>query len=159
FLRHGYSASGLHRVGWLVARAVQIAITLLALGLFIVGLPARYQRLLALGLGNLSLTNGTPSSDPARVQTALARLGASAYSYAASYVALEISVALVFCVVALAVARGKRDSGFSVFVSLALVVIGVTYPPTIDELGRAHPDWELGIGILGSLGFAFALVL
>ena len=152
-------ARGLQRGAWFAARVVSAAVGLLAIGLFAVSLPARYRQLLAIGAGDRSVADALLGVDPERVQAALARLHLTAGFYAASNIAFEVAFALVFTLVALAVARHRRHHWFSFLTALGLVLLGTTYPPTLQGLTQTRPDLAPLVRLLGAMGLAFALVI
>jgi hypothetical protein len=92
---------------------------------------------------------------------ALGALGATVDAYTAYVLALDLVVALGFCVVGAAIFwRRSREPG-PLFVSFALMVFGLTWPDTFDSASN-HPLWGNLAGFLTQLGlsslFAFFFV-
>jgi signal transduction histidine kinase len=115
------------RDAWLLAaRAVWVAIAVLALVRFAVAVPSYYAQL----------------SDPAEaVRTGLAQLGISSGSYAAFRVALAVLVVLVYYAVAVAIFWRKSDYRVALFVSLFLTTFGVNASFLLTDLAGANPTW------------------
>jgi hypothetical protein len=147
------------RAVWLAARVAVAATCLLAVGLFLASLPARYHQLWAIGVGDRFAVDPMRGVDPALVPAALARLHLTVGAYAAGSLAFEVALALVFGLVALVVVRHRRQRSLALVTTLALVLLGTTYPPTLPALVRTQPELETLVGLLGALGFALALVM
>jgi signal transduction histidine kinase len=114
------------RYAWLLAaRAVCVAIAVLALVRFAAAVPSYYAQL----------------SDPAEtVRIGLAQLGISAGSYATFRLALAVLVVVVYYVVAGAIFWRKSGYRVALFVSLFLTTFGVNAAFLLTDLAGATSD-------------------
>ena len=112
---------------WLLAaRAVWVAIVVLALVRFAVAVPSYYAQL----------------SEPTEVvRTGLAQLGISPDSYATFRISLAVLVVLVYYTVAVAIFWRKSDYRVALFVSLFLTTFGVNASFLLTDLAGANPTW------------------
>ena len=129
---------------WLaLTRVAWVAVAMLALGLFVASLPARYEQLAHPGV---------------RIHQALATLNLSSNLYAGYHVALEIVVALVFSAVALIIFRRQSHDRVATVVAFMLVLAGTAMRPvvtTMDALMAVEPGWTLPIRALTYLTWLF----
>ncbi len=110
----------------LIARGVWASVVLLAIGLFVSAIPARFSQLLtAVPLGNMATAQLAPEE--------LVLLQASGYAmtqYAIYFIAVDIICAGVFALIGLAIFWRKSDDWFAIFISLTLVSFGAMIPAT-----------------------------
>jgi hypothetical protein len=139
----------LHGLRLFVALALWVGVVSLTALIFAASVPAHLadlRRICAAG----SCVAGQLTSAEAR---ALGTLGVSIDAYTAYVLALDLVVALGFCVVGAVVFwRRSREPG-PLFVSFALMVFGLTWPDTFDSALR-HPLWGSLAGFLIQLGLA-----
>ena len=88
---------------------------------------------------------------------ALGDLGVSNDAYTAYVLALDLVVALGFCVVGAVIFWRKSREPGALFVSFALMVFGLTWPDTFDSAVH-HPVWGNLAGFLTQLGLASLFV-
>ncbi len=119
-----------------LGRLVWIGVAVLTIGLFLASIGPRYDQF------------AHPSA-PVRHALSLLKLPVGVY---ASYnMALELSVALVFSVVALIIYRRKSEDGVALVVAFMLVLAGSAMRPivnTMDALLTAQPGWQWPIYVL-----------
>jgi len=129
----------------------------LAVGLFIVGIPAEFT---LLHVPCPAVTCSTGQLSPSGVH-ALKGLGLSLDSFAAYTVAMDVIFAAVCVTVALLIFWRKSDDRMGWLVSLALLTFGTaTFVFTMEALGTLHPAWETPTSFLHFLGAAsFGLFL
>jgi hypothetical protein len=127
---------------WLtIARTAWVAMASLAVALFVVGLPTSYRELRTLSIYN------DVDRDVARGN--LAQLGLSSDFYAGYQIALGVALATVSFVLAAIIFRRKSDQPIALFVALVLVLLGATFPTSVNgALGNLHPFWESLANIL-----------
>jgi hypothetical protein len=141
----------------LVARALWVGLVSLTALIFIASVPVHLADLHRICDGGSCVAGQLAPAD-ARV---LVDLGVSIDAYTAYVFALDLVVALGFCVVGVAIFwRRSREPG-PLFVSFALMVFGLTWPDTFDS-ALHHPLWGNLAGFLSQLGlsslFAFFFV-
>jgi len=137
-------------VAWIVVAA-------LAVGLFILGIPAEFA-LLHVPCPTVRCPTGQLSPSGAH---ALEGLGLSLDSFAAYTVAMDGLFAAVCTAVALLIFWRKSDDRMGLLVSLALLTFGTaTFVFTMEALAALHPAWETPTSFLHFLGTAsFGLFL
>jgi hypothetical protein len=137
----------------LLARAAWLIVALLTLAIFVASIPA-YLAVAHEVCPAEPCVSGQLSTGNAR---ALDDLGIPVDLYAAYILALDLVVALGFCVVgAVIFLRRSRDRG-ALFVSFALVVFGLTWPDTFGA-AQSHPAWGELAGFLVQLGLSCLVV-
>jgi hypothetical protein len=141
----------------LLARVAWISVAALAVGLFIIGIPAEFA-LLHVPCPTVSCPTGQLS--PSGVH-ALESLGLSLDSFAAYSVAMDILFAAVCTAVALLIFWRRSDDRMGLLVSLALLNFGTaTFVFTMEALAARHPAWQTPTSFLHFLGAAsFGLFL
>jgi hypothetical protein len=141
----------------LLARAAWFAVAVLAVGLFVAGIPAEFA-LLQIPCPTLRCQTG--QLPPAGLH-ALEDLGLSTGSFAAYSVAMDVVFAAVCATVAALIFFRKSDDRMALFVSVALLTFGTaTFTLTIAALAAQHPVWEIPVAVLHFLGAAsFGLFL
>jgi hypothetical protein len=141
----------------LLARVAWIVVATLAVGLFIIGIPAEFA---LLHVPCPTVTCSTGQLSPSGLH-ALEGLGLSLDSFAAYTVAMDILFAAVCTAVALLIFWRRSDDRMGMFVSLALLTFGTaTFVFTMEALATRHPAWETPTSFLHFLGAAsFGLFL
>jgi hypothetical protein len=133
------------------------AVAVLAVGLFVAGIPAEFA-LLQVPCPTLRCPTG--QLPPAGLR-ALQDLGLSTGSFAAYSVAMDVLFAAVCVAVAALIYLRKSDDRMALFVSVALLTFGTaTFTFTMAALAAQHPTWEIPVAFLHFLGAAsFGLFL
>ena len=141
----------------LLARVVWGLIAALAVGLFIIGIPAEFA-LLHIPCATVNCPTGQLSPSGLR---ALEGLGLSRDSFAAYTVAMDIIFAAVCSAVALLIFWRRSDDRMGLLVSVALLTFGTaTFVFTMEALAVRHPAWGAPTSLLHFLGAAsFGLFL
>jgi signal transduction histidine kinase len=130
---------------WLaLARLAWAGMAGLALLLFILGVPARYDHLRNLSGGDALGLGWTPMA----VRAALAQVGLSTDFRAAYLVALAVLVAMGALAVAVVILWRKSDDWLALFVSLFLLTFCVWPTGVTDALLISHPIWQTPVQML-----------
>jgi signal transduction histidine kinase len=145
------SLSGSHGRLLTVARAAWIVVTVIAVGLFVAGLPGLYE-----DYRTLSIYPG--ERDIAREN--LAQLGISLDLYAAYLLSLVVILAVVWCTFAVLLFWRKSDDRMALFVALMFVLFGTTFASDIkgSELPILPSVGDWFINLLEFLALASLLV-
>ena len=139
------------------ARAAWMVLALLFVGLFVVGAVAYFQQSsVAPVVGNFVV--GDPPN-PEAYRMALAMLGLTGPAYVGLMVALQLALLLAATLTGLVIVFSRRNSWWALFVGLALVGLGATYPTTSNALARAYPGLGPLFDFLDSLTLLFFLEL
>jgi hypothetical protein len=149
----GYST--LHGRRLAITRVVWVAASLLAVTLFVAGLPLLYDEFQELRI--------YPPGERDAVQAQLIQLGLSVDLFAAYQLALTIIVAVAYFAVAAVIVWRKSDEPMALFVALLLVLLGAALWGSTSLLGNIHPllEWlnrfleSLALGLLLLLFFLF----
>jgi signal transduction histidine kinase len=141
-----------------LARLAWVAVAGLALLLFVLGIPARYDH-----IRNLSGADALGAGwTPATIRSALAQLGLSTDFRAIYSVTLAVLVATGALLVAVALVWRKADDRLALFVSLFLLTLG-TWPTGVTAaLVVSHPEWSLPNQLVTDfvlIGFVFFCLL
>jgi hypothetical protein len=136
---------------------VWIMVATLAVGLFIIGIPAEFA---LLHVPCPTVTCPTGQLSPSGLH-ALEGLSLSLDSFATYTVAMDVLFAAVCTVVSLLIFWRRSDDRMGLLVSLALLTFGTaTFTFTMEALAARHPAWELPTSFLHFLGAAsFSLFL
>jgi len=127
---------------WLASlRGLWLAVAVLTLGLFVAGIPSRFDRLLGIA---------------AEYRPALQDLGLSADFYAAYLTALDIAIVLTHFVLAALIFWRKSDDWMALFVSLTLVTAPLSF---IKALEGVQPAWRLLADFVNYLGLVSSISL
>ena len=146
------SHARLHGVRLHLARAAWVLLVSLALGLFIIGLPARFEELV-----NLSVqARNTLHSLPPAQQQALLVLERSLDFYAAGILGLEVAVVAAFSLTGVVIVWRKWDDRMALFVSLAHITYAVYISPALDALMLAQPAWQSLTNFVQAVGLGCA---
>lgn len=124
-----------------IMRAVWIAVTVLALALFVAGIPARADRLLNL---------------PTEYQRPLRQLGLSPNFYAVYITSLDLTIVLAHLAIAATIFWRKSDDWMALFVSLSLVTLPLS---VTNALGTGQAPWPLLVGAVNYLAVVSAVTL
>ncbi|HEX5546685.1 MAG TPA: hypothetical protein VFX24_04690 [Ktedonobacterales bacterium] len=137
---------------WMRAlRALWLALSILALGLFAASLPAYYALI------------QRPCNDPATCNVAgaltaqslqqLTSMGFSIQAYAALMTAFFTLIVAIWSGIGFLIFWRRPNDWFALFTALFLVIFNATYPDfPITALALAYPALNVPIGILGALG-------
>ena len=141
----------------LLARAAWLVVAVLAVGLFVAGIPAELA-LLRVPCPNVVCATG--QLPPAGLR-ALGDLGLGPGFFAAYSVAMDALFAAVCGAVAALIYWRKSEERMALFASLALLTFGTaTFTFTMAALAARHPAWEMPVAFLHFLGAAsFGLFL
>ena len=145
----GYATLHGHRLA--IARAVWVAVSLLAVTLFVAALPLLYDEYRSLRIYR--------PSDRDAVYADLARLGLTVDIFAAYLLALGIIFALAYFGVAAVIFWRKSDEPMALFVALLLVILGATFWGATHVLGAIHPLLEWFSSVLESLALGLLFLL
>jgi hypothetical protein len=149
----------LHGRWLLLARAAWITLAVLALGLFVAGIPAEFA-LLQVPCPTVRCPTG--QLPPVGLH-AVEDLGLSLGSFAAYSVAMDVLFAAVCVAVAAHIVWRRSDDHMALFASLALLTFGTaTFTFTMAALTAQYPAWTIPVGFLHFLGaasFGFFLYL
>jgi hypothetical protein len=141
----------------LLARVAWILVAALAVGLFVVGIPAEFA-LLHVPCPTVTCPAGQLSPSGLR---ALEGLGLSPDSFAVYAVAMDVIFAAVCTAVSLLIFWRRSDDRMGLLVSLVLLTFGTaTFVFTMEALAVQHRAWEAPVSLLHFLGAAsFGLFL
>jgi signal transduction histidine kinase len=134
-----------------------VGVAVLAVGLFVAGIPAEFALLQVPCPTSICATGQLPPSG----LRALEDLGLSPGSFAAYSVAMDVVFATVCVAVAALIFWRKSDDRMALFVSFALLTFGTaTFTLSMAALAARHPVWEIPVALLHFLGAAsFGLFL
>ena len=135
---------------WLmVARILVLAISVLALIVYIVGTPVYFAQL-------VSAHHCFQDCPTPTIVNSLHTMGIPLTTYAAYWAAINVLFALVYFVVAAFIFWRKSDDWMALLACLALVTFGASFPSIPSALAAVHPAWRLPVTIVGNedvLGF------
>ncbi|EFH89029.1 hypothetical protein [Ktedonobacter racemifer] len=147
------SAVNTHFTGfWLVlARTVWLALVLPSLGLFVVGLPAYYQRV---QMPCASVDTCTFAGEmTAKGLRALSTLGISVSGYATLNVIFWVTIIAIWSVMGFLIFWRKSNEGMALLAAFALAMFNITYPGlSTSALTSAYPVLVLPTMLVGVLG-------
>jgi signal transduction histidine kinase len=123
-----------------------LAVTLLTIVLFLVGLPAAYMHFTAVCSPDSCSSQLTPAS-----ARQLGSYGLSVAFYGAYLVALTTLFMAVNCLIAGFIWVKSHDR-MAVFVSVMLVTEAAIVPPNLGVLATAHPQWQWPVEAVQFLG-------
>ncbi|HEU0291144.1 MAG TPA: GAF domain-containing protein, partial [Anaerolineales bacterium] len=144
---------------WLsLARAFQILIICLTIGLFIINIPLNYEQ-----RNTICETDPCPPNQLSiRSVQALENIGMSVQDLVALTIALDIFIAVSFTACAIVIFVRKPNDPFTIFVTIMLVTFGTsTFTGGIRGIAVAYPQLEwltqtiAFIGSVGILAFFF----
>ena len=143
--------AGALRGRWLLfARLIWLAVAVLAVGTYVVGLPAYYDQLLALSTPDI----GNPATFGADLEEA----GLSVDFYAAYGVTTEIIFAAVSFTVGLLIFWRRSDEPIALLVALTMVMF-VGGSASSETLAAVHPALQLTSTVLTFLNTAFLILV
>jgi hypothetical protein len=134
-----------------ITRVVWVAVALLAVTLFVAGLPLLY--------GEFRTLRIYPSDARDRVSAYLAQLGLSVDFYAAYLLALGIILAVACFAVATVIFWRRSDQPMALLVALLLVLLGATFWGTTHMVDAIHPILGWLSSVLESLSLGLLLLL
>ncbi|HZU11348.1 MAG TPA: hypothetical protein VFB58_00770 [Chloroflexota bacterium] len=136
----------------LVGRSIWVAVALLAVGLSVAGIPARFAALqMVCHAGGACGQFGSPL--PRHLVRDLHGMGLSLHVYAAYTIAVEVGASLVSFALGALLAWRVRTGGI-LFVAVMLVAYGALGTNLPDALAGAHPFWREPVGLLDALALA-----
>ena len=147
----GSGHSTLHGRKLTITRVVCVTVSLLAVTLFVAGLPLLYDLYHELRIYS--------PGDHDAVRAYLMQLGLSVDLFAAYFLALGIIHAVAYFTVAAVVFWRKSDEPMALFVALLLVLYGATFWGTTHVVGAIHPLLEWLSSFLESLGWGMLFLL
>lgn len=144
------SLRSLSTFGRVCSYVVWGSLAALAVGLFILSLPAGYNALQQSCASDVCLLPWqlTPSD-----HAVLTRAGISLNAYATYEVILALLLGMGYLVVGLLLAWRKRHSPWGMIVALALITWG-TAGVFADQLAALHPEWSGAIGLISFVSVA-----
>ncbi len=144
----------LHGSWLLLARTAWVGLATLAVGLFVISLPAGFMQLHRICVpGNCPLFWQLSSHD----LQALEQLGISLDLYAAYTLALAMILMLSYSVVGITIFWKKRRDGLALFLSLALITWGGV-GLFADQLVALQPAWKTAITLVSFTSTASTLI-
>jgi hypothetical protein len=142
----------------LLARAIWVAIFLMAVGIFIASIPYDYdQKLQVCTAANCDVERLDPED-----AEALRDLGLTERFYAAYYTSMAVVFGLSFTLVAAVILWRRSTDWMAMLVSVALVTFGTSLPEVSHALADANPEWifpVLFVGVIGITSFFLLLFL
>jgi len=141
---------------WLLAaRAAWIGIVILAVGLFILGIPSQVALRETLCSGTGCSFDQIDSNDLQQLQ----QVGLSLHANAVYFVAVNTIFVLVFVIVAAVIFWHRSNEAIGLFSSLALATFGVTWSSALEPLAAQHPAFLFATQLVevagASLGILF----
>ena len=135
---------------WLwAARILVLAISALALIVYVVGTPVYVAQL-------LSAQHCFQDCPSPTIIHSLSTMGIPVTAYAVYMTALNLLFALVYFAVAAFIFWRKSDDWMALLACVALVTFGASFPSIPAALANVHPAWEIPVTIVGNedvLGF------
>jgi hypothetical protein len=131
----------------MISRLIWLAVTIFAIGLFVLGLPARHAQLQVV----------SPTADirvgellPAEAQT-LVDLGLSPRLYASYFTVLEAISAIPFILVASVLFWRKAEDWVVFLISITGILTGTMALPVVAALVASQPEWEMPVLVLRNI--------
>ena len=140
----------------LAARVLWMAVALLVVGLYVAALPYDFQELQRVCSGD-DCTVDVQLTGPDAL--ALEDMGLSIGFYAGFFLSIEILILVVFAVMAGVIFWRRSDDWMALFISLALLLQGLTLPAIMEQVEEQVPALALVIDFVGHLGLAAIAVL
>ena len=140
----------------LAARVLWVSIAFLVVGLYIAALPYDLQELQRVCSGDDCRVDVQLTGPDA---LALEDMGLSLAFYAGFFLSIEILILVVFAVFAGLIFWRRSNDWMALFISLALLLQGLTLPAIIEQVEEQVPALELVIDFLGHLGLAAIAIL
>ena len=143
---------------WLLAaRTVWVAIAVLAVGLYIAALPYDHQELQRVCAGGDDCRVDVQLTAPDSL--ALEDMGLSIGFYAGFFLSIEVLILVVFVVVPGVIFWRRSDDWMALFLSLTLLLLGLTLPAIMEQVEERVPALELVIDFLNHLSAASIAIL
>jgi hypothetical protein len=131
----------------MIFRLIWLAVTIFAIGLFVLGLPVRHAQLQVV----------SPTADirvgellPAEAQT-LVDLGLSPRFYASYFTVLEAISAIPFILVASVLFWRKAEDWVVFLISMTGILTGTMALPVVAALVASQPEWEMPVLVLRNI--------
>jgi hypothetical protein len=147
----GSGHATLHGRGLIIMRVVWVAVSSLAVTLFVAALPLLY--------GEYRMLRIYRPDDRDAVYTDLTRLGLSVDFFATYLLALGIILAVAYFSVAAVIFWQKSNEPMALFLALLLVLLGATFWGATHVLGDIHPLLEWLSSVLESLALGLLFLL
>jgi hypothetical protein len=128
----------------MIFRLIWMIVTVLAVGLFVIGLPARHAQLQVV---SFSANTRVGELLPSEAQ-ALVDLGLSPTFYANYFTLLEAISALPFLLVAAVLFWRKANERVVFLISITGILVGTMAIPVAPALVSARPEWETPVLVL-----------
>ena len=142
---------------WLLCvRIAWILVALLSVALVVLSAPARYA--VAHDLCTAASCKTLPLLSPAGART-LRELGLSVDFFAVQIAGVNVVLFLAFFAAAVVIFVRKSADWMAIFVSFALMIIGVVGTALLDALVLQAPQWRLPVAIVRALGIALFVLL
>ena len=146
------------RGGWLpTARTAWVGIAVLAVGLYIAALPYDHQELRRVCAGGHDCRVDVQLTAPDAL--ALEDMGLSIGFYAGFFLSIEVIILVVFVVVPGVIFWRRSDDWMALFLSLTLLLLGLTLPAIMEQVEERVPALELVIDFLNHLSAASIVIL
>lgn len=137
--------------GWalLLARGLWLGIVILAPGMFLFAIPARFEQLMT----------PTPTGDDALVilslneAALLVQRGVPLALYALYFIAAELIFALVYVIMGVVVYLRKPDERIAWVASITLIAFGVLVPATPRVLDVPDSPWAFPVHLIQNIGW------
>ncbi|MFO7623432.1 MAG: hypothetical protein R6V73_03705 [Anaerolineales bacterium] len=131
----------------MIFRLIWLAVTIFAIGLFVLGLPARHAQLQVISpAANIRVGELLPEEAQALVD-----LGLSPRFYASYFTALEAITAIPFILVAILLFWRKAEEWVVFLISITGVLTGTMALPVVAALVASLPEWEMPVLILRNI--------
>jgi hypothetical protein len=142
--QHSKARARLPRPWLLVARLMLLAISVLALVIYLVGTPVYFAQIIPT---SHHCFVDCPTSANIRD---LHALGISTTTYAAYQVAINLLFALTYFLVAALIFWRKSDDLMALLASCSLVALGASFPSIPSALAAVHPAWQVPVTLVGN---------
>jgi hypothetical protein len=131
----------------MIFRLIWLVITILAIGLFVLGLPARHAQLQVVSpAANIRVGELLPAE-----ALALVDLGLSPHFYASYFTVLEAIAAIPFILVAAALFWRKAEEWVVFLISMTGILTGTMALPVVAALVASQPEWEMPVLLLRNI--------
>jgi hypothetical protein len=140
------SSTALHGRRLAAARAAWVTVASLAVALSVGGVPSLYGDFRTLSVYDVGVRD--------IVRANLLQLGLSVDFYAAYLLTLAVVLAVACYAVAALIFLRRSDEPMALFVAMLFVLLGATFPGSLEALGSLSPIWEWFGGVLSALSLA-----
>ncbi len=137
------SATALRGRGLLLARGGWLAVALIAVGLYVIGVPPYLAAISRICTAPAEICAGQQQLTPDNLRQ-LRALGLSPDFWATFHVATRVMSAAIWCAIGAVIFARKADDRMALLVALWLVIFGTNNGPRV-ALAAAHPAWWLPV--------------